>query len=119
MFTDWSAPLSWSDFSEDETSIAVMRIMSSAVLVGASRRKFNEPPLMVRPAMLRVPVPVPLGAPGLRLPELRTTCPPMLPEPASVPPAMVTVPDPVAEPPTPTPVFAASRVPPVMVVPPM
>ena len=103
----------------DEASIAVMRIMSSVVLVGASRRKFSAPPLMVRPASESVPVPVPLGAPGLRLPELRTTWAPMLPEPASVPPAMVTVPEPVAEPPTPTPVFAASRVPALMVVPPM
>ena len=119
MLTAWRAPLSWNDFSEDETSIAVMRIMSSVMLVGASRRKFSAPPLMVRPASESVPVPEPLGAPGLRLPELRTTWAPTAPEPASVPPAMVTVPEPVAEPPTPTPVFAASRVPALIVVPPM
>ena len=112
------APLSWNERRDVEASGAVIRIMSSSTLVGASRRKPREPPLMVRPATESVPAWVAPRRPGRMEPELRTTCAPIEPLPASAPPATVTTPEPVAEPPTPTPVLAATRVPWLTVVPP-
>ena len=67
------APLSWNERRDVEASGAVIRIMSSSTLVGASRRKPREPPLIVRPAREIVPAWVVPRRPGRMEPEFRTT----------------------------------------------